>query len=752
MPVPVPHHSKQPAHLVIKQHCSDDGVNHSFQDLTGILPASPTGPPPSFGTREQWINSLPSWRRSKPRRIWEDDSHPFTEQDFQTGLARADNASAIKGSRAKACPPPFYIQHSTIAPTIKGAATSIDMVPHGPFDTAGMHANDKACSIATNMEIDVYDNPDRGAFTPIFEDDSPEFRSLHEVSSSPVEPVTPFGDFVDRAVSSTSAALSCSYVSNASLAGAAKDTFQLQCYRSHPATQPFTDLPVSVSAPELVTPTATSGYRKLSEPLSEWIAHFVWKACTTGTNIPSSIAQVRLVTPKAYAMDPPSYLATSIHSLLLSTLLQPSAIFLALWYIVRLPVSFGTVSMTADHTKELRFRMVLLGENHRLNQDVTDNTAPFRLIVLGCMLANKWLDDHTFSNKTWHSISNVPIKILNELESLALDIFAYDLSISTADWSDWLLHVMSYHLSLSSPSHPQPISRPSANPHLIIKFALEEIINAPKAYDSNSAQPRAVFLGLEERRREKQEKEQAQKANVLEIDLDEDGPLREEYMPKRRVSEAGAPHSVENSFSTQRQIWETNKSAEKQLPPPARWSPAGDEPILRDSNRPHGRYLAVQPTPGVLVPVTSYQGLPQYQSTHEFNYVSQPWLPNVQFATAKPLPTAGHFLEFTSHQHPAHSVFNSCPPPLLLPFALPHSRSQSYSHDQDTSQSYNHTRSYSQSQFEYRCCDLCMTPNELPPVQADVDMTWGLSGRHSYGPPAFAPHPSVTYQSTWLRT
>lgn len=59
--------------------------------------------------------------------------------------------------------------------------------------------------------------------------------------------------------------------------------------------------------------------------------------------------------------------------------------------------------MTADHTKELRFRMVLLGENHRLNQDVTDNTAPFRLIVLGCMLANKWLDDHTFSNKTWYA-------------------------------------------------------------------------------------------------------------------------------------------------------------------------------------------------------------------------------------------------------------------------------------------------------------------------------------------------------------
>ncbi|KAJ3871119.1 hypothetical protein F5051DRAFT_446603 [Lentinula edodes] len=349
MPVPVPHRSKQPAHLVVKPHCSDDGIYPSFPDLTGLLPVSPTGPPPSRAV----------------------------EQDFQTGLAAADNASAIDRSRAKACPPPFDVQPSSFAPTVKEAATSIERVPHGPLDTAGKLANDKAVSIATNQEIEVYDHQDRSASTPIFEDDSPEFRSVLEVSSSPLEPVTPFGGFVDRAVSSTSAALSGSYVSQASLAGAAKGY-------------------LSVARRSLASCCAAL-YR------IEWIVNFVWKECATGTNIPSSLAKVRLVTPKAYAVAPTSHLATSILSLWLSTLLQPSAIFLALWYIVRLPVSFVTVSMTADRMKELCFRMVSLGENHGLTQDVTHNTAPFRLIVLGCMLANKWLDDLPLSNKTWYA-------------------------------------------------------------------------------------------------------------------------------------------------------------------------------------------------------------------------------------------------------------------------------------------------------------------------------------------------------------
>jgi hypothetical protein len=89
--------------------------------------------------------------------------------------------------------------------------------------------------------------------------------------------------------------------------------------------------------------------------------------------------------------------------MLLSTLLQPSAVYLALWYIVRLPIFFGPVGLGSEHVREMRFRAELLGETHLPHdRDALESFAPFRLIILGCMLANKWLDDHTFSNKTWY--------------------------------------------------------------------------------------------------------------------------------------------------------------------------------------------------------------------------------------------------------------------------------------------------------------------------------------------------------------
>lgn len=98
----------------------------------------------------------------------------------------------------------------------------------------------------------------------------------------------------------------------------------------------------------------------------------------------------------------PLYLTARVHSLLMSTLLQPSAILLALWYIVRLPVYFGAPGLGPEHVKERRFRVELLSDTRdAVDGESHEGTATFRLIVLGCMLANKWLDDHTFSNKTW---------------------------------------------------------------------------------------------------------------------------------------------------------------------------------------------------------------------------------------------------------------------------------------------------------------------------------------------------------------
>jgi hypothetical protein len=63
---------------------------------------------------------------------------------------------------------------------------------------------------------------------------------------------------------------------------------------------------------------------------------------------------------------------------------------------------------------------------------------------------------------------------------------------------------------------------------------------------------------------------------------------------------------------------------EKPFPPPAKWSPTGDEPILRERNRMIGQYVAVQPP--LVNSVTPFQVLPlSYDQPNELGYSNQNW-------------------------------------------------------------------------------------------------------------------------------
>jgi hypothetical protein len=313
---------------------------------------------------------------------------------------------------------------------------------------------------------------------------------------------------------------------------------------------------------------------------------------------------------------------------------------------------------------------------------------------------------------------------------------------------------MSYHLSLSSPSHPQPICRPSSNPFSIIRKTIEELIQAPAACSPlQSSMPEPVFLGLEERRKEKLEKEQASTeigVDVLEIDLDEDGPLREEYLPKRRVSAAGsirqsisldsnASKGVQPILSCQKAVG-AEIASRKVLPPPAKWSPAGDEPLLRGRNPVGGQYLAVQPPTITAAPVAprSYTQSSRVPPRH--------WS-SVGFAPLKQAPTSYGY--GASYAQPSFHPY-----PYLLPIPISHARSQSLCYDQDDLQTRNHLRSHSQSRFEFRCSDIRMTANESRPlIQPDpqwqaTDLQYGYTS-HGY---LFGQPPSLSYQSAWLRT
>ncbi|KAF8901665.1 hypothetical protein CPB84DRAFT_1815119 [Gymnopilus junonius] len=771
MPVPVPRQSKPLAHPVVKRSHRAVGQTIQTHILPGFLPGPPQElPPPS--TREEWLSSLPSWRRPSQRLSLDDDrlsaQHHHT-QDFYLGLAGAGNAPVIKGAPAEACIPPVHgffeydqapikVIHATEQLT---APQSIDvqMVLDNSSSSRGMlhsalQQNDDVpigqnvlAAAASRVQPHTYSSDSSplgfltdsatlcnrsyhpGAFSPIFEDQSPGLASGPDSGSSPLEPLTPFGDFVDRAVAGAQhAVLDDLYVERSAHVEDHQEKQVIpDVYQAVPIFPTIADAPGQQDLiSDTVTFGATSGYKKLAEPLSEWVANYVWKICTTGFNLPPAFTQPS-INAGPYAVAVPSYLAPSIHSLLLSTLLQPSAVFLSIWYIVRLPVCFRSAPLTGEFVKENALRATLLDTGTGLERDTVEASAAFRLVVLGCMLSNKWLDDHTFSNKTWHSISNIPLETLNNLESLALDIFNYDLSISSQQWSEWISHVFAYHQSLSAPTYLQPISRPSSNPHSIVRLSIEEILQGSTC-NSSAKIPQPFFLGLAERLRERQEKEQAMD---FEIDLDEDGPLREEYMPKRRASKLGSQVAPLDSVSVDK--WNIYERAVKTLPPPAKWSPAGDEPILRDRNRVSGQYVAVQ-APALLAMA--------YPANREVAY-SQNW----SASTYMPIKSQ------TGYMYDVPSVFginqHSYHPLGYIPSnPTPHSRSMSQSYEQELLMSHDHIRSYSQTQLEYKCDNLRMTANEYLQYPEN-DHRWMEAAGHYYPGPAFIHVPTVGMQPAW---
>lgn len=275
-------------------------------------------------------------------------------------------------------------------------------------------------------------------------------------------------------------------------------------------------------------------------------------------------------------------------------------------------------------------------------------------------------------------------------------------------------------------------------------------MHAPASIDSSVPEP--VFLGLEERKMEKRGSEEslAEGVDVYEIDLDKDGPLREEYLPKRRVSGAGSIRSARSRDTPESKIhadqsrdWEERDAkaaaVEKMLPPPAKWSPEADEPIFRERGRTSSQYVAVQPPLAYAVPLPPYQQEVRYQS----------WP-----ATAAFVPVNQHLsASFTYNPIPIQQTLPTYTPYSYIAANQTHSRSHSLSCDVENCQSRNHSRSYSQSVFDYRCSGIRMTANESV-LPGPHDVQWDGAAQYESTVPhrqPFGPHPNVNYQSTWLR-
>ncbi|KGO70480.1 hypothetical protein PITC_014770 [Penicillium italicum] len=61
----------------------------------------------------------------------------------------------------------------------------------------------------------------------------------------------------------------------------------------------------------------------------------------------------------------------------------------------------------------------------------------FRLMTVALMLGNKYLDDNTYTNKTWAEVSGIAVHEIHIMEVEFLSNIRYDLFSSEAEWSQW---------------------------------------------------------------------------------------------------------------------------------------------------------------------------------------------------------------------------------------------------------------------------------------------------------------------------
>ena len=157
----------------------------------------------------------------------------------------------------------------------------------------------------------------------------------------------------------------------------------------------------------------------------------------------------------------------------------------------------------------------------------------------------------------------------------------HDLSISQSDWQNWLCCLRQYDTAIWP--YPSPIRRPSANdPSIVVRDAIEGLLQLYQNTNTSSPgvvtpAPLPLFTRLLSGNKTRITGRQQDVFDPFEIDLDEDGPLRDEYVPRRRsLRGPRRKPSPPTGF-----LPPNGEQKPSPLPPPASWSPHADPPIER---------------------------------------------------------------------------------------------------------------------------------------------------------------------------
>ncbi|RBR20686.1 uncharacterized protein FIESC28_05203 [Fusarium coffeatum] len=150
-----------------------------------------------------------------------------------------------------------------------------------------------------------------------------------------------------------------------------------------------------------------------------------------------------------------------VYSVLSTTQVTQNVILLALLFIYRLKMSTPQINGRAG--------------------------SEYRLLTVALMLGNKFLDDNTYTNKTWAEVSCFNVQEIHVMEVEFLSNMRYNLVATKDQWNDWLDKLSCFHEYYeravrlpASPVHvPSPANKGQHSPIASPTAAMQPTVNLP---------------------------------------------------------------------------------------------------------------------------------------------------------------------------------------------------------------------------------------------------------------------------------
>ena len=135
----------------------------------------------------------------------------------------------------------------------------------------------------------------------------------------------------------------------------------------------------------------------------------------------------------AFPAEPSSAFRAFVKQILTATLVAPEDIVLALYYVSRMPLDQIIPSTPAERGQDA--------------QTTSFKAAPFKIVLGALMLANKQLQDNSYRNETFATVSGIPLVDVNALEAHVFKALSFDVALREDKWLAWLGAVVEYYRS-----------------------------------------------------------------------------------------------------------------------------------------------------------------------------------------------------------------------------------------------------------------------------------------------------------------